>query len=135
MLRLRVGVSVLAALLLAGGWLLGDDPKKGDTPPPRVKGMLPQNYKKLGLTDQQTQEIYRIRGRYGAKIDALKQQIAELQEEERAEAEKVLTDAQKARLKELRLGDTKVKDKDTKEGPTDKPTDKTADKDKTGGKQ
>jgi hypothetical protein len=48
--------------------------------------------------------------------------------EEKEELEKVLTDAQKARLKELKLGETK-KDKDAKEPVKDK-AEKTTEKDK-----
>ncbi len=135
MLRLRVGVPVVAALLLAGGWLMGEDPKKVDPEPIGKTGMLPPNWKKLGLTDQQTRDVRRVRGTYTAKIDALKQKIAELLEEEKVELEKLLTDAQKARLREIKLGETtkpkpdpdktpdKVPDK-TPEKTTDKPTGK-----------
>jgi hypothetical protein len=134
--RLRVGVPVLAAVLLAGGWLLGQTkPADDSTPTPtKLRGVLPPNFKKLGLTDEQTRHIYRIRGTYGAKIDVLVQQIRDLRAEEMGEIEKILTDAQKARLKELKLGDTgKAKDSD-KKADTDKKsdTDKKADTDKKG---
>jgi hypothetical protein len=121
MLRLRAAVTVLAVALLVTGWSLGDDKK--DAPPPR--GTLPALYKKLGLTDEQRAAILTVRGSYRAKIDALKLQITKLQSEEREETEKLLTDAQKARLKELRSGETKPKD-----GGKDKPAEKPPAKDK-----
>src|SRR5262245_4257365 len=126
MFRLGIGVPVVAGLLLAGGWLMGEDPKKTDDPAPPVKGTLPANWKKLGLTYQQTREVYRIRGAYAAKIDALKQKIEALHEEEKAELDKLLTDAQKARLREIKLGET-TKPKDPDKTP-DKVPDKTPDK-------
>jgi hypothetical protein len=36
-MRLREGVSIVATLL-AGRWLLGEDSKKPEEPPPKVKG-------------------------------------------------------------------------------------------------
>jgi hypothetical protein len=136
MFTVRLGVPVVAALLLAGGWLMGEDPKKPADPKDPVvpvRGTLPANWKKLGLTDTQTREVYRIRGTYAAKIDVLKRQIAELVGEEKVELEKVLTDAQKARLKELKLGEpTKPKDPgESKDKPGEKPAETTAKKEKT----
>jgi hypothetical protein len=119
MLRLAARGSVVVALLLAGGWLMGDDTKKGEEPQLRVKGTLPANYKKLGLTEQQVQDIYKVQAKYDAKIAALRQQIRDLQEEQRMEREKLLTGAQKARLRELRLGETRPKEK-TSEAPVEK---------------
>ncbi len=128
MFRLGVGVPVVAALLLAGGWLMGEDPKKADTDPVGKAGTLPPNWKKLGLDDKQVREVRRIRGTYAAKIAALQQKISELREEENAELEKVLTDAQKARLKEVKLGET-PKPKDDKDKAPDKaPSKEKADK-------
>jgi hypothetical protein len=123
MFRLRAGVPVVAVLLLAGGWLMGEDPKKADDPKEPVvitRGALPANWKKLGLSDTQVREVHRIRGTYAAKIDDLKKKIAELQSEEKAELEKVLTDTQKARLRELKLGET-PKPTDSKDKAGDKP--------------
>jgi hypothetical protein len=133
MFRMRAGVPVVAALLLAGGWLMGEDPKKTDDPKDPVvipKGTLPANWKKLGLSDTQVREVHRIRGTYAAKIDDLKKKIAELQAEEKVELEKVLTEAQKARLKELKLGEAPAKPTDPKDKPPDKPPAATA-KEKT----
>lgn len=95
----------LLAVLLAVGWLVAaDDKKAGDepkAPTPRAKGQLPPGFKKLGLTDDQVQRVYRIQGDYKAKIDELDQKIRELKRQQRVEEYQVLTDAQKARLKEL----------------------------------
>jgi hypothetical protein len=103
MFRLRFVVSLLVVGLLSGGLLLGED-KKPEKEPIIVKAQLPANYKKLGLSDQQRKDIYKIRGKYAAKIEELQQKIAALKEQEKTEVESVLTDVQKARLKEIRSG-------------------------------
>jgi hypothetical protein len=103
MLRLRVGLPVVAALLLACGWLSGQDAKtKEDVKEPIViKGNLPKNWRKLGLSDDQTKKAIRIRAKYAAQLQDLQKQIDELRRQERGELEKVLTEGQRARLKEL----------------------------------
>jgi hypothetical protein len=125
MYRLRFLAPAGLVILLAGGWLMGDDKKSNPNDPPPVRVSLPPNFKKLGLTDTQRRDILRVRANYAGKIDKLKQEIAELQQQEKADVEKLLTDAQRARLREIRSGDT-GKDKD--KAPPVKPA--TTDKDK-----
>ena len=115
MFRLRFAASMLAVGLLSTGFLMGED-KKTDKEPVIVKAQLPRYYKQLGLSAKQKKDIYLIRGRAAAKIDELQQQITALKEKEKEDLEKVLTVAQKARLKEIRSGGTD-KEKDTKEKP------------------
>jgi hypothetical protein len=104
-------VGVVVMVFLAGGLLFGDDTKK-DTP--KAKGTLPTNWSKLGLTDEQKQKIYSIRSEHRTKIEALQREVKELQKKELEECSKVLTDAQKARLREILTekapGGTSVKD-------------------------
>ena len=119
--RLAMSVSVLALAVLSGGFLVGDD-KKPDDKEPKAKGTLPQYWKKIGLSDEQLQKVYKVESSYRTKIDALKQQMDDLKHEEKMEMDKILTDAQKVRLKELKLGE--------KEEPKDKPPVKEDDKDK-----
>jgi hypothetical protein len=109
--RLAVGFGVLALVVLSGGFLLGDDKKPDD----KVKGTLPPHYKALGLSEDQIQSVYKIQANYKTKIDELEQKIKDLKAEEKTEREKVLTDTQKAKLKELLLGEDKL--------PKDKPAD------------
>src|SRR5436305_14857619 len=98
MIRLRVLVGVVAVALLTVGLLPGDEPNTGDTKKDdattRVRGTLPPNYKKLGLSDDQVQKIYKIQNEYRAQIDQLQAKVKQLQKEEREEMAKVLTDAQ-----------------------------------------
>lgn len=74
-----------------------DEPK----PPAKLRGTLPPNYRLLGLTEDQKQQIYRIQNDFDAKIAALEAQIKKLKAEEKQAIEKVLTEAQRARLREI----------------------------------
>jgi hypothetical protein len=117
---MRAGVrALMGVFLLAGvGLVLAQEPKKDPEPPPRVKGMLPKFFKSLGLSDEQRQAIYALQARYGGRIEVLAEQIRKLRAEEAMEIDKVLTEAQKARLRELRLGEIgKPKDKDAEKKP------------------
>jgi hypothetical protein len=127
MFRVRILVGMLALGVLTSGWLMGDDVKKADDlkkaadekkaedkkaddkktdekqdPPVRLRGQLPAGWKRLGLDETQVQKIYKIQNDTDAKIAVLEQQIKELKKEEKKLMEAVLTDAQKARLKELK---------------------------------
>jgi hypothetical protein len=104
MIRVRNLCGPLAVLVLVG-WLVAADEKKAtddktDTSS-HPKGQLPPGWKSIGLTDSQKAQLYTIQGNYRSKIDDLEQKIRELRQQERAEELKVLTDAQKARLKEI----------------------------------
>lgn len=110
MRRLSFLAAIFVLALFTGGLLTGDDSKvvvqdKKDEPV-KFKGILPQNWKKLGLTDEQTQKVYKAQTEYRTKIDRLEEQIKTLKTEEKADMYKVLTDAQKARLKEINEGKT-----------------------------
>jgi Spy/CpxP family protein refolding chaperone len=91
----------LFALALAAGWLMAAPDQKSADPTPTARGSLPANWKKLGLSDEQNAKIKKISADYRTKIDALEEQIKQLRQQEFAEEVKVLTDAQKARLKEI----------------------------------
>jgi hypothetical protein len=119
MVRLRLGVFVLVTALLAGNWLVGQD-KKDDTKDPPPKGTtLPKYFKQLGLTDKQKTQILTLVAEHQAKITALNKQITDLRAAEKKQVEEVLTDEQRARLRELRLGESD-KDKKDKEDKKDK---------------
>jgi hypothetical protein len=84
----------------------GQDPK-GDEPPAKIKGVLPMNWGKIGLSEEQKQTIYRIQGKYGAEIDKLEAKIKELKATRDKEMKAVLTPEQKKRLEEILLGKEK----------------------------
>jgi cell division protein ZapA (FtsZ GTPase activity inhibitor) len=117
MFRLHVGVPVMAVLLLAGGWLLAEDPKKADeggTPAKVRTPPLPAGWKQLKLDKEQKAKVAAIQIDYAKKIAALQKQIEELRKEEKAEMTAVLTDEQKKQLQAFLLGEPKSKDKDDK---------------------
>jgi hypothetical protein len=107
---------LVVGLLLGGGWLWAQDnkeskePKKEEPPAQRLRGQLPANYKKLGLSDEQIQKIYRIQADYQTKVRELEDQIKKLKIQEKSEIEKVLTKAQRERLKEILTGEEKKGD-------------------------
>lgn len=89
----------VAGVFLAAGGLLAQEVKKD--PPAKVRGQLPPNWGKLGLSDEQKQKIYKIQGDYETRIDELEAKLKQLKQEQNKEMVKVLTDAQRARLKEI----------------------------------
>jgi hypothetical protein len=96
-----IGVVVIA--FAASGLLFGDDKdSKKDTKAVR-QGSLPPNYSKLGLSPDQKKKIQEIQGEYRGKIQELEEQIRDLRKKEKSEVEAVLTDTQKARLREILL--------------------------------
>lgn len=95
MVRLRAFVLLLGLLLMTGGMLSGADTKD------KIKGTLPANWAKLGLTDDQKQKVYKVQADYKEKLADLEKQLKDLKDTEKAEMEKVLTDEQKKRLKEI----------------------------------
>jgi Spy/CpxP family protein refolding chaperone len=105
-------LTVLGLTLGISSALLGQDKAQVG----KARGTLPQNWNKLGLTDDQKQKVYTAQAEYKGKIDELQKQIDDLKKKQRAAMESVLTDAQKARLKEIALekagvGDDKKPDK------------------------
>ncbi len=97
-------IGVVVIVFAASGILFGDDQDtKKDTAKGLKAGALPQNYSKLGLSDDQKKKIREVRAEYGAKIQELDDQIKELRKKEKVAMEDVLTDAQRARLRELVL--------------------------------
>ncbi len=104
----RVGpFALIAALFVLAGGLTGQEPKvtkKEEPPPVRYKGVLPSNWKKLGLTDEQVQDVYKIQNKYGTEIDKLEAKIKELKTTRDKEAKAILTTEQKKRLEDILLG-------------------------------
>src|SRR5580692_6459470 len=107
-------LALLGGMFILAGGLSGQDPKKDD-PPAKIKGKLPAYWGKIGLTDVQKQDVYKIQGKYGMEIDKLKAKIAELESTRDKEMKAVLTDDQKKALETAILGGKdkdKEKDKD-----------------------
>jgi Spy/CpxP family protein refolding chaperone len=104
MSRLRVVLLLFALVGLCSPWVEGQDKPRDREPAPRMRGQLPQNWGKLGLTDEQKQKVYKVQNEFRPKIEALQRQISELRDQERKELETVLTADQKKRLREIVAG-------------------------------
>jgi len=102
--RVRILVAAFALVIVSSPWVAGDDAKATRDPAPKMRGQLPQNWGKLGLSDEQKQKIYEVQSKHRAKIETLEKQIAELKDQQRKDMEAVLTAAQKARLREIVAG-------------------------------
>src|SRR5262245_49034127 len=99
MKRLRPIVVVVALILIASAGLNGQEKK--DT---KIKGTLPPNWGKLGLTDEQKQKGNKVQAEYGEKIAELEAKIMDLKGKQKGDMEKVLSDEQKKRLKDILTG-------------------------------
>jgi flagellar basal body-associated protein FliL len=115
MLRLRLAVTCLLALVLTSSWLMGQDTKStsDDAQPSKSKGALPKYFGRLGLTDDQKQKVYKIATSYKTKIDALTEQLEELKSQRQAELLKILSDTQKTHLRELQTRESQTKEKES----------------------
>jgi hypothetical protein len=99
-------LALLGAMFVLSGGLVGQEPKedKKAVNPTKVKGVLPRNWGKIGLSDSQRQEIYKIQNKYDEEIDKLEAKIKELKAAQTREMRTVLTADQKKRLEEIVLG-------------------------------
>jgi hypothetical protein len=116
MTRCRLFFCVTLGVLLSTGWLAGQDEKKD---PAKLKGQLPANWGKLGLSKEQIQKAYAIQAEFKGKMDGLNAQLAKLKTQQQAELEKVLTPTQKEKLREIITGKAPAEDP-----PKKKPSDK-----------
>ncbi len=114
----RAGLLALfTAMLVLSGGLVGQDtkpkdekkdpPVKAKEPPVKVKGTLPANWGKIGLTETQVQDIYKIRNKANDEITKLKAKIAELETTRDKDSKAVLTPEQKKRLEDILTGKDK----------------------------
>jgi len=93
----------------------GQDKKEDKKDPPKIVGVLPPNWGKLGLSDDQKQQVYKLQKEHKDKIEVLEKQIKMLKEEDRMKREAVLTDEQKQKLKDILSGKFGEKKDDKKE--------------------
>jgi len=114
----RALVMMVAVALFAGTGVFSQEKKDSVTKDTgkdtgtgtgKIKGVLPAHWSKLGLTDQQKQDVYKARAKFQDQIKKLQDQLDALKSEERKELEKILTAEQKKRLVELLVGETPAK--------------------------
>lgn len=123
-MRLLPGVLVLSLLLGSTCSTLGQEKSKSSgskssasssksdsSKDGKARGVLPANYRQLGLSDEQRQNIYKIQNDYSDRIDELQKKIDEMKLERNAKYLKVLTKAQRERLEEIKKGDKDDKSK------------------------
>jgi hypothetical protein len=108
----RVCLAVLlGSMFVLSGGLVGQEPKKDDPkkddPPVKLKGTLPMNWKKIGLSDDQVQSIYKIQGKYNKEIDELEAKVKDLKATKDKEMKAVLTPDQKKKLDDILTGKDK----------------------------
>jgi Spy/CpxP family protein refolding chaperone len=72
---------------------------------------LPTYYGQLKLKDEQKQEIYKLKEKYGSQIDELQEQLAELRDEQAEEIKDVLTRTQVTALNKLIAARSSTKSK------------------------
>ncbi len=112
-------LALFTCMLVLSSGLVGqdkkEDPKKDDKkvdakkdePPTKLKGMLPQNWKKLGLTDAQVQDIYKVQNKYNEEIAKHEAEIRKLKAAKDKEEKAILTPEQKKRLEDILTGKDK----------------------------
>lgn len=76
------------------------EPKGGEG---KLRGQLPPNWGKLGLSEEQKQKIYQIQNKYNGEIARLDALVKELRSKRDMEMRAVLTEEQKKRLEEILL--------------------------------
>lgn len=107
MFRASMFALVGGMVLLVGG-ISGQDAKdESKKDESKVKGFLPANWGRIGLTDEQRQQVYKIQSKYGAEIDKLDARIKELKVTRDQEMKTVLTPEQKKRLEDILTGKAK----------------------------
>jgi Spy/CpxP family protein refolding chaperone len=109
-MRTLIGTAFLAAAMFCGTALIGQPPAPGTgakaepKAEPKARGQLPQNWKNLGLTDKQVQDVYKIQAKHGEEIDKLEAKIKEHKDQIAKERLEILTPEQKKRLEEILKG-------------------------------
>jgi len=102
MRRVRVVLAIVLVGALCVPAVVGQD--KGKEQPGKLRGQLPQNYGKLGLSEEQKQKIYGIRAKTKAKVEDLEKQIEDVKSQEKKDTEAVLTPAQRNQLRTILAG-------------------------------
>ena len=105
----------LFAVLMAGSLLIAQDKKPEAKAPAAAKkaaNRLPNNFAKLGLTDEQRKKILDIQAGNDPKIAELNAQLKALKDKEMAEVEAVLTLDQSKQLAEIKAAAKKKADDD-----------------------
>ncbi len=116
-MRYFVGAIVLSLLLGSASSAVAQDKEKSKSgssgsssgsKDSKVRGVLPQHYRQLALSDEQKQTIYKIQNEYSDKVDDLQKKIDEVKAERNAKYLKTLTKVQRDHLEEIKKGADKA---------------------------
>lgn len=83
---------------------------KAEPTAPKASRRVPPYFSKAGITTEQKEQIYAIRGKHQVKLDALKKQVDDIEAQELTDCEAVLTAPQRKLLEQFRA-DAKTKSK------------------------
>jgi hypothetical protein len=124
--RLLAGCAVVAAIGVLSSDSVNSQEKKDVKL--KHKGAIPQRWSKLGLSDKQKDEVYRLQDEHWNKLDPIREQIAILDAQLVKNRLGVLTEEQRKKLREMVAGKNddddgkdkaKTKDKDEARLPSD----------------
>ncbi len=107
-------VVALAAIPLAAQEAAPGKPVGAENPPAAKRTYdpsrrVPRFFGQVGLSLEQKEEIYKIRGKHRQKLEELHKQVAQIQAQMLTECESVLTDSQKQTLAARRLDSEKAR--------------------------
>jgi Spy/CpxP family protein refolding chaperone len=127
MSRLKLLFGVAAVALGIVGLSIAQDKKDAPT---KGKGAMPTFFKSLGLSEEQKDKVRKVHTEFSDKIADLKAKIKDLEQEEKAEYDRILTEDQRKRYREAILAS-----KGVGEGTTRKDDSKKDDAKKDDGKK
>lgn len=102
MKRLGLGLSAVLVALAVSVPLFSQE--KAEPAKTEAKGparRLPNNFGKLGLSDEQKEKVYAVQAKYAEEIARLQKQLADARAKVKVETEALLTAEQKTKLAEF----------------------------------
>jgi hypothetical protein len=128
---LALALSFTGLLTLGSLRLAAQEPAKAGAPAPaesapakRVNDptrRVPPFFGQIGLTPEQREEVYKIRGKHGVRIAELQKELARAQAEMLADCETVLSDTQKQLLETRRRASAASQEARRKSAPAATP--------------
>lgn len=98
---LAVASMVATGQLFQPSTMAQDGVKKAETKTSTYRKRLPNYYGQVGLSAKQKDEVYSVQKSYHDQIEALRQQIADLESKRDAEVRDVLSEDQQKKVDEL----------------------------------
>ncbi|MBL4886512.1 MAG: hypothetical protein JKY95_18545 [Planctomycetaceae bacterium] len=92
---------ILSAMLISGASHAQDAPKKTQQPKVKITNRVPNNYGKIGLSDEQRKKIYTIQSSYRTKMQSLLRELNDLRTQQNLEIQSTLTEQQRKELQTI----------------------------------